>query len=129
MKKMKKGFLGLLLVALSVVLVACSSGPKGTYKGTAMGADVTLTVDGKKGTMTSEYTAAKSISKGLSSMLGTDDSSDDDSSDSSSTEELTIDAGKKTMTNSRGVTYEYTQDGDTLTLTSSGLTVKLTKEK
>ena len=39
---------------MSVVLVACSSGPKGTYKGKLMGSDVTLKVDGKKGTMTGE---------------------------------------------------------------------------
>ena len=51
---MKKLFLGLLFLTMSVVLVACSSGPKGTYKGKLMGSDVTLKVDGKKGTMTGE---------------------------------------------------------------------------
>lgn len=45
---MKKLFLGLTFLAMSVVLVACSSGPKGTYKGKLMGSDVTLQVDGKK---------------------------------------------------------------------------------
>ena len=30
---MKKLFLGLLFLTMSVGLVACSSGPKGTYKG------------------------------------------------------------------------------------------------
>ena len=103
---MKKLFLGLLFLTMSVVLVACSSGPKGTYKGKLMGSDITLKVDGKKGTMTGE-----------SSWLG------------ETKEELTINAKEKTMKSDTGATYNYTQDGDTLAISGGGVTIKFTKEK
>ena len=103
---MKKMLLGVSLLAMSLVLVACSSGPKGTYKGKTMGVEVTLKSDGKKATMTSE-----------SNFLGMSSSQD---------EELTI---NKTMKSDKGITYDYTLDGDKLTLTAKGLKAELTKEK
>ena len=109
MKKLKNISLGLMLLVVSLVLVACSSGPKGTYTGKILGVDVTLKVDGKKGTMTSE-----------SNLFG---------SSSSTTEELTIDSKSKSMKADNGNVYDYEQEGDKLTLKSSGLTVNLTKEK
>ena len=105
---MKKMLLGVSLLAMSLILVACSSGPKGTYKGKTMGVEVTLKSDGKKATMTSE-----------ANFLGMSSSQD---------EELTIDK-KKTMKSDKGITYDYTLDGDKLTLTAKGLKAELTKEK
>ena len=93
---MKKMLLGVSLLAMSLVLVACSSGPKGTYKGKTMGVEVTLKSDGKKATMTSE-----------ANFLGMSSSQD---------EELTIDKKNKTMKSDKGITYDYTLDGDKLTL-------------
>lgn len=103
---MKKLFLGLLFLTMSVVLVACSSGPKGTYKGKLMGYDMTLKVDGKKGTMTGEPSSF-GVPK----------------------EELTINAKEKKMKSDTGATYNYTQDGDTLDISGGGVTIKFTKEK
>ena len=109
MKNMKKMLLGVSLLAMSLVLVACSSGPKGTYKGKTMGVEVTLKSDGKKATMTSE-----------ANFLGMSSSQD---------EELTIDKKNKSMKSDKGITYDYTLDGDKLTLTAKGLKAELTKEK
>ena len=61
---------------------------------------------------------------------------------SSQDEELTIDKKNKTMKSDKGITYDYTLDGDKLTLTADytldgdkltltakGLKAELTKEK
>ncbi len=48
---------------------------------------------------------------------------------SSQDEELTIDKKNKTMKSDKGITYDYTLDGDKLTLTAKGLKAELTKEK
>ena len=109
MKNMKKMLLGVSLLAMSLVLVACSSGPKGTYKGKTMGVEVPLKSAGKQATMTSE-----------SNFLGISYSQD---------EELNIDKKNKTMKSDKGITYDYTLDGDKLTLTAKGLKAELTKEK